>query len=787
MIVISLLVLNNAKQIHQKNLRLETEVTAEQIKLRLESWVDNRIAILEYLANSEHISPQNNPDVFIEEALKVQGLYPGFQAINWIDPEMVITIVTPEATNLAAKNVNLNKHPDPAVPNALRSAIKDRSICRSPMIHLLQGKPGFATYLPLWNHDGSSGGCLNGVFVMEKVVESCLGPIPLKNRFAMEIVTLSGNVAYQYIPDVSPLPISNTSAFSELGLSNIPEAVSNLKIRIVDKNWEISLLPLAAINRPLLLTGEGWLFIAGLTLASALSLLLRAYLLRILELRESQSNYKLMVDHQVDMLVKVDDQLKLVFVSPSAIKKIGLPKEDILGKKTIEFIHPEDHLKAKKYLQILTENPTEHLALVVRLKNNDSWMWTSWAGSNIFNESGEFVGLVIVGRDITEERELESRLRQGQKLQAVGQLAGGVAHDFNNIIQAILGYLDFVKADLPQESDSYKDLTQAELAAERAASLTRQLLAFSRRQMLQPVVLNLNSITRDLLPMLRRLLGESIDLKFSTQPSLPSVKADQSQIEQILVNLCVNARDSISEETGQISIETSQVTLDEKFCRLNPWAEPGQWICLSLTDSGCGMEEEILTQIFEPFFTTKETGKGTGLGLATVYGIIKQHEGLLHVTSSPGQGSQFQIYLRTVTEVASENGSQPLHEPVVGFEKILLVEDEEMVRNLTCRLLESSGYQVVVAENGVQAYKLWREKNQEFDLVLMDVVMPLMGGRELSKKIKQDSPEMRIIFMSGYDSESFISPVDRSDPSDLLLKPFDRITLLEKVRDLLDR
>ncbi len=775
--VLSLVVIfamwDHSRDTRIKNLEYETAVTAEQIKLRLEAWVDSRTAILQHMGSSMEILSQLGEVNFEQAAQEVIALYPGFQAINLIDKDWVIRIVVPEAINQAALDKDLHLHPDPGVGLALQEALDSDEIHRSPLIHLLQGKPGFATYFPVHRADGSLIGTINGVFLIEDVVNNCLSEKRLKERFAIRIFTLSREIAYSHDPVGFP-----------------PDCVAlndSQDIRIVDKNWLLCLIPQAALNRPLLMTGAGRAMISSIILALALSLLLRAYLLRLVELRVSRKNFKLLVDNQADMLIKLDSEFRITFVSPTTVETIGVPEAEILGRFTSDFVHADDSLLLEENIDQIVQGQENLPNLVVRVQSGDDWIWSSWTTSNVYDKNNRIKARISVGRDITRERELESLFRQGQKLQAVGQLAGGVAHDFNNIIQAILGYLGFVKADLLPESEAFRDLTQAELAAERAATLTRQLLAFSRRQLLQPVLLDLNKVTMELLPMLHRLLGESIDLKLNSSPSICPVKADRGQIEQILVNLCVNARDAIEEDNGTITIETKVVNLDTDFCHLHQWAEPGKWIKLSLTDSGQGMDEEILSQIFEPFFTTKEMGKGTGLGLATVYGIVKQHGGLIDVASNPGKGTSFSLYLSALDEDMLDD--QPTVSTTVesGMETVLLAEDEEMVRSLTSRILEGAGYRVLSAEDGHQARQIWTDNQQEIDLVVMDVVMPRLGGRELSRLIRQDRPNMGILFISGYDSESFRAPLIDGESMDLLLKPFTQSSLLGRVREILNR
>jgi len=771
--IIILFIWNNARENRIRNLEHETAVTAEQIKLRLEAWIDSRTAILRHMGSFVETLPLQDDVGFRQEAKKIIGLYPGFQAINLIDEDWFIRIVVPLATNEAALNKDLHKHPTAGVGDVVQISLDTGEIHRSPLMHLLQGKPGFATYFPVHRADGSLVGIINGVFLMENVVNNCLSEKRLKERFAIRIFTLAHELAYSHEPAGFPP-----------GFEGNNEAID---IRIVDKNWKLVLVPMAAVNQPLLVTERNLGLIGGIFLALALSVLLRAYLLRLVELRESRANYKLLVDHQADMVVKQDSEFRVVFASPTTMKKLAIPEDELLGRHTSDFVHPEDLHLVREHREEIFKGEDDSKSLVLRIKSGDEWMWTSWTGSNMRDKEGHLIARISVGRDITHERDMESRLRQGQKLQAVGQLAGGVAHDFNNIIQAILGYLGFVMADLPPDSEAYNDLTQAELAAERAATLTRQLLAFSRRQLLQPVLLDLNDVVSELLPMLRRLLGESIDLKFKQGQNIGSVKADRGQLEQILVNLCVNARDAIVEETGIITIETNLVTLDHLFCRHHQWAEPGQWVQLKMDDSGLGMDKNTLSQVFEPFFTTKETGKGTGLGLATVYGIVKQHDGLINVTSAPGQGTSFSLYLKAMTEELQSEQATTSPSVKTGEETVLLAEDEAMVRNLTTRILEMAGYRVLVAENGLLASELWAEKKEEIDLVVMDVVMPRMGGHELSQLIRKDNPDIKILFISGYDSQSFRTPLAARESEELLLKPFNQSALLERVRKILDR
>jgi len=376
---------------------------------------------------------------------------------------------------------------------------------------------------------------------------------------------------------------------------------------------------------------------------------------------------------------------------------------------------------------------------------------------------------------------------QAEKLTALGQLAGGVAHDFNNLLQAITGYCDLAKRRIPEGDKGHNHLDQASRATQRAATLTGQLLAFGRRQTLQPRYLYLNQVIEELLSMLNRLLGENVELKTVLEEGLRSVHADPSQVEQVLMNLCINARDAMP-DGGRISIETHNVVIDQMYCAMHPWAQPGLYVLISVTDTGSGMDRKTLNQIFEPFFTTKEAGKGTGLGLATVYGIVRQHCGFIDVTSEPGTGTTFNVYLPEVSHPvdqveSKETGPQPLQ---AGKETILVAEDEEFVREWSEQILSDAGYTVLAAADGEEAVHLFEEHRSEIALALLDVVMPKMNGMEVCSALKTMKPEIGIIFCSGYSAEIIPPDYLAANGLQLILKPFEPFDLLRKIRETLD-
>jgi PAS domain S-box-containing protein len=400
-------------------------------------------------------------------------------------------------------------------------------------------------------------------------------------------------------------------------------------------------------------------------------------------------------------------------------------------------------------------------------------------------EDGEPERVLGTVQDVTEARELEQQLRQSQKLEAVGQLAGGVAHDFNNLLTVIIGYGQTLLADL--EGEAQQAAKEVCMAAERASALTRQLLAFSRRQFLRPQILDLNGVVQELEGMLRRVIGEDVECELSLDPGLGRVMADEGQIQQIVLNLAVNARDAMP-EGGTLTVQTYQVDSFPEYAGVAIGSDPVRYVCLSVADDGCGMDPETRARIFEPFFTTKDPGRGTGLGLSTVYGIVKQSDGEIRVRSAPGRGTTVEIFLPWVDDsedlpATAAPGPDAEHR---GSETILLVEDEELVRRMTRRALESCGYRVVEAREGAEALVVARKNQGNLDLVLTDLVMPRMGGVELVNRLREEWPRIRVLFMSGYVHREGWGSAALPAGAALLEKPFGPREVARKVREALD-
>jgi len=453
-------------------------------------------------------------------------------------------------------------------------------------------------------------------------------------------------------------------------------------------------------------------------------------------------------------LVITDAHGAIEYVNPKFCEVTGYRETEVLGKNPR--VLKSGSMPAEGYRQLwqtITSGREWRGELHNRRKNGD-FFWEFASISPIVDEAGRTTHYLAVKEDITERKRLEEQFRQAQKMEAVGQLAGGVAHDFNNILAATMLHLELLQANSDLSPELRASLKELMTQSHRAASLTRQLLMFSRRSVIQVRSLNLNEVIENLLKMLRRLIGEQINLEWKPQTDLPNVKGDAGMIEQVVMNLVVNARDAMP-KGGRLVLGSSTAEFSEDRARLQVGSRPGWFVCLSVTDTGCGMDESTLKRIFEPFFTTKEPGKGTGLGLATVYGIVAQHQGWSTVESLPGQGTTFRIYLPVDTQATQSTGPQtPAPVPRGKNECIMLVEDEATVRETTANFLRRLGYRVLEAANGVEALKLWSAQPSPPDLLFSDMMMPEgMSGLDLVERLRADNPKLRVIISSGYSAE----------------------------------
>jgi PAS domain S-box-containing protein len=501
-------------------------------------------------------------------------------------------------------------------------------------------------------------------------------------------------------------------------------------------------------------------------------------------LQRSETGFRSVVGDAPYGIFKANLTGKLLMVNPALEKMLGYKSQDELLEVNLAsgiYRHPAEHQKINE----LFLRDQHFKDVEVEWKRKDSaFITVRCSGGPIKDEIG--TDMEVFAEDVTERRVLERQLRMAQKMEAVGRLSGGIAHDFNNLLGVIIGYIQVMKRNLVPGQPSYEYAEEIEKAGQRAVSLTRQLLAFSRQQVLEPVILNLNTRVSDMEKMLPRLIGEDVQLNLVLDPVIGQVKADPGQIEQVVMNLVVNARDAMP-DGGKLTIQTANAELDVAFTREHPGSVAGRYVMLAVTDTGTGMDPETQAQIFEPFFTTKGRDKGTGLGLATVYGVVKQSTGYIAVESEKGKGACFKVYLPRVEQpilVPSKNTPEPM--TIRGSETILLVEDAEPLRMLAQLFLKENGYHVLTAANGAEAQLAAAQHTGLIHLLLTDVVMPGINGRVLAERLAPQNPAMKILYMSGY-TDSFIAGHGvLEDGTHLLYKPFKEEVLMRKIRELLD-
>ncbi|MEW6741410.1 MAG: PAS domain S-box protein [Planctomycetota bacterium] len=516
-------------------------------------------------------------------------------------------------------------------------------------------------------------------------------------------------------------------------------------------------------------------------------------------LRASEERYRNVYDTAPLAFVVWDLEHRVTGWNNRAEEIFGWSRDEILGRNFFEFLIPEQaRARVESVVSAIRRGEVERNVVNDNLTKSGEILTCQWNNSILYDSAGQPAGVMSLALDITahkraeEERQrLEAQLRRAQKMEAVGQFAGGVAHDFNNILTTILGHAELLRAELARLQgagspvpDSLQDI---ERSAQRAATLTRQLLVFSRRQVTQPEVLDLNDILRRMERLFQRVLSEDIRLTTMVASDLHRVVADSGQIEQVITNLVVNARDAMP-RGGQLTLETRNVTLDDAYVATHGDARPGPHVVLAVSDTGEGMDAKTLEHMFEPFFTTKPVGEGTGLGLATAYGIVKQAGGHITVYSEPGRGSTFRVYLPAVDLPLSAPRPPPRDEEVSGgSETILVCEDDPAVRGLTTKLLQSAGYDVLAAESGEQALCLAAAHPRQVHLLVTDVIMPDMNGRKLAEALRERTPRLETLYVSGYTSNIIAHHGVLNGGVNLLEKPFRRATLLRRVRDLLDR
>ena len=499
------------------------------------------------------------------------------------------------------------------------------------------------------------------------------------------------------------------------------------------------------------------------------------------QIAEREELFGLITENAVDLIAVVDRNGNRLYNSPSYQKILGYSTKELRQTKGLDQIHPDDR---QKVLEAADEAKRSGMgrSIEYRIRHKDGrWVQLESTASGVRNSNGEVEKLVIVNRDVTERKDLEKQLVLSQKLEAIGKLSGGIAHDFNNLLNVILGYSGELQKHIPPDDPYREAVDEIQNAGKRAATLTQQLLAFSRKQVFESQILNLTQIVCEAAKMLERLIGEDIALEIVPTQELGAVKADRCQIERVILNLAVNAREAMP-QGGKVTIEMADVELDETSPTLHHCVAPGPYVMLRVTDTGCGMDEETQSHIFEPFFTTK--GQGTGLGLATVYGVVKQSGGYISVDSAPGKGTTFRVYLpRALDSVEKTQAIDPSAKILPAHWTVLLVEDERALRKLTRKMLLEMGLTVLEAEDASHAIEIAKQTDSPIDLLLTDVIMPGMSGWALADTLSPQHAEMRILYMSGYpDGVIEKNGITRTGIS-ILRKPFTQEELMQRIED----
>jgi PAS domain S-box-containing protein len=504
-------------------------------------------------------------------------------------------------------------------------------------------------------------------------------------------------------------------------------------------------------------------------------------------LRESEGRFRALTESTSDWIWEVDRNGVYTYSSPKIRDLLGYEPGEVIGKTPFDFMSSDDAQRLAREFKLIVELKKPFAAFEnVTLHKDGRKIVLEKSGVPFFDPSGNLEGYRGIDRDITERKKLEEKLLHSQKMDAIGQFAGGIAHDFNNMLTAIIGYAEFLKIDTDNDSPSYHYVDAILSAAAKSVSLTQQILAFSRKQIMSPAQTDLNALIKGIEKLLRRLIGEDIEINITLADRDLTVLVDHGQLEQVLMNLCTNARDAMP-DGGTLFISTGTDFLDKEYIKTCDVENAGMYALITVTDTGSGMDEKTRRRIFEPFFTTKELGKGTGLGLATVYGIIKQHNGHINVYSEQGKGTTFKIYLPLTESLMEKGERKEAIPPERGSETVLVAEDSDDVRALTKQVLLKYGYQVIEAVDGEDAVNQMRKYKDIVRLVVIDVIMPKKSGKEVCDEIRKIKPDVKVLFTSGYTSDIIDRKGILEEGAGFISKPLTPHDLLHKIRETLDK
>ena len=754
---------NNAERID-----LETRITAEQLKLRLESCFDMRAGLLRTLAGLPWQSRQQVIADWTDRASALLPLYTGVQALNYVDTDGVIRVIYPVEPNRAALDANLRQNPNVSVVDALDRAEATGSMARTDPVELLQGGKGFALYQPIRGSTGQPVGFANGVFRVEALMNSCLPEGRLRQNFAFALID-DGTVFYEQADPRAAGPS--------------PHQV-DLEIDVPGEPWRFTIAPLRSyLVATANILDETWVGV-GVLLTTLLTLALRSALVKQRDIEAREDEYRLLVENQTDLVVKVNMDGEFQYISPSYCEMFGKTQDELIGTAFMPLVHEDDRALTARSLERLHRPP--HTAYhEQRAMTKDGWRWLAWSNRAVLDDKGEVVGVTAVGRDVTDIKRLEERVAHSQKMRAMGELAGGITHDFNNLLQVILGNMEFLLLKEKHDAETRIALESVRDIGTRAMGLTKKLATLSRQGVSRPELFDIDEFLGELEELLRHTMPASIDLVVTPSHESLSLFGDRSQLEQVLLNMCFNARDAVDDK-GCIRLQARRQEIDGLEIGPDLQADTGEYVVITVEDDGHGIDPDVLPRIFDPFFTTKGTATGTGLGLANSYSIVEQHNGTITVDSTPGNGSCFSVYL-PLAKLEEQEGGSGRHEAEPGSAKdareaglVLVADDNPQLLELACKVLENAGYKTCTAADGKEALEVYKARQHEIRLLILDLVMPELSGQEVAAAVRELSDDVRILFVSGYVPEE----TQRALKEPLIRKPYSIKDLMEAMDEL---
>ncbi len=787
-----------------EDMALITGITGEQLQLRLETCIAPRLSLINQLTNGwdSWESVESNWQLVADSTF---GILSGIQALNLVDMTRTIRQVYPLEGNQQALGADLTQHPSPAVNVTLTLAQETGRLQRTTTLELLQSGAGFAIYNQIRSESGDALGFVNGVFRVDDLLATCFSEQDLQDQFIYRIFEKDNRQIFQSVPS-TPDTSWRYSTRNQVDVAGRP--------------WILELAPSQDQFRAIHSLSENLWLTVGLLLVLLLALVIRALLNNRDYLEDSQARYRLLVENQSDLIIKLDPGGALLYASPSFCRFLGKTEDQLQDVDFFDLVHKSDRQDIRRAFLPGTP-PREHPARTWRVRLEPNGRWTEWSSSTVFNNRQEIDCVVAVGRDITEQKAMEAQIAHSQKMRAVGEMAGGISHDFNNLLQVILANIELLLGKSGR-SDQDQRLENVRKAVNSGIELTRRLSTLSRQDSVSTNPVDLNQMLSESTNLIARSLPVNINLDYTASAGPLSVKGNRSQLERVLFNLCFNARDAISGD-GHIQIRLQRTALDADLLNSYPELQRGDYALIQVSDDGSGIDDASLPRIFEPFFTTKRKEQGSGLGLANCYSIVSQHNGIITVDSAPGEGSRFNIYLPLLQDSPqlelppqqSPTGQQPepgaargesiratqqsLAPSPTGPESeteghrnqqarpahILVVDDNEDLLQTISSFLELEDYTVSIQSDALQVLDMISTASTAFDLVILDLVMPDMSGQELATRIRQDHAKLPLLFISGYIPERDVAA--GMGRENLLRKPFTRRELLAAVNSSLIR